>query len=94
MARLFIDYYNSEQLKYKQAYYNNLPVKARRHFAAQEYLDLGKGSQRYLSRVFNCSRNTIAKGVKEILSPDFRPDYSTQRSKGGGRKKKKTNTTY
>jgi len=63
-----------------------LHEKARRHFLGQEYLSLGVGSQRYLSRVFNCSPNTIDKGKKEVVSTNFEPDYTTQRQEGGGKK--------
>lgn len=83
-------YYTDELLAIKKSYYEHLPEKQARHFLAQEYLDLGKGSQRYLAEVFNCSRQTIRKGLNEIKAPDFLPDYSRQRSQGGGRKKRRT----
>ncbi|MFT6743023.1 MAG: hypothetical protein ACJAVF_004546 [Paraglaciecola sp.] len=89
MARLFKEFYTPELLEQKQKFYGGLGEKASRHFLGQEYLSLGKGSQRYLSRVFNCSRNTIYKGEKEVKSADFNPDYNSQRQEGGGRKKKK-----
>lgn len=82
-------FYSEEVKVYKKAYYTNLPEKAKRHFLGQEYLHLGPGSQRYLARVFGCARQTIIKGVKEVSAPDFSPTYDRQRSKGGGRKKKK-----
>ena len=91
MARLFKDFYTPELLVQKQKFYIGLREKERRHFLGQEYLSLGKGSQRYLSRVFGCSRNTIHKGEKEVRASDFQPDYTMQREEGGGRKKKKTN---
>ena len=91
MARLFKEFYTPELLAQKQKFYTGLREKERRHFLGQEYLTLGKGSQRYLSRVFGCSRNTIDKGEKEVSAPDFQPDYNIQREEGGGRKKKKKN---
>lgn len=91
MARLFKEFYRHEQKIYKQKFYACLGEKERRHFLGQEYLSLGVGSQRYLSRIFGCSRNTILKGNKEVSAPGFQPDYSMQRERGGGRKKKKTN---
>ena len=73
----------------KVLYYKSLPEKARRHFLALEYKRLGKGSQRYLSEIFNCSRKTITKGMKELSESSGESiDYSYQRKKGGGRKKK------
>lgn len=89
MARLFKDFYTTETLPVKQQLYSALGEKAGRHFLAQEYLSLGTGSQRYLARVFDCSRKTIQKGVKELTAPDFAPDYSYEREPGAGRKKRK-----
>jgi len=89
MGRPLVSYYTPEVKGFKQAYYGSLPEKAKRHFLGQEYLQLGKGSQRYLSRTFGCARDTIIKGSQEVQSPDFTTDYSWQRSSGGGRKKKK-----
>lgn len=89
MARLFKDFYTEKLLLLKQKFYYSLGEKERRHFLGQEYLSLGEGSQRYLSRVFDCSRTTIQKGVKEMNADDFSPDYSYHREPGAGRKKKK-----
>lgn len=90
MGRSAKHYYSEESLDYKKKYCKVLPEKARRHFLGQEYLHLGPGSQRYLARVFGCSRDTILKGSREVSAPDFQAeDYSRQRVKGGGRKKKR-----
>ena len=89
MGRLQKTYYSAEALGVKRSYYSSLSEKGQRHYLGQEYLSLGEGSQRYLSLVFGCSRDTIRKGYKEILIPNFQGDYGQQRSKGGGRKKKK-----
>jgi hypothetical protein len=88
MAGKSKNFYTPEILKYKKSFFDNLPEKQRRHFLGLEYLQLGANSQRYLSRVFDCSRITIVKGKEEVSSPDFTPDYSFQRIKGGGNKKK------
>lgn len=85
-----ISYYTESLKSQKQKYYKALSEKAKRHFLGQEYLSLGEGSQRYISEVFSCSRQTIRKGVLEVQSPDFNPNYEKQRKKGGGRKKKNT----
>lgn len=53
-----------------------------------EYERLGKGSQRYLSRIFKCDRKTITKWLLELTILDTEIDYTRQRSVGGGRKKK------
>ena len=82
-------YYSQEIMELKKKYYKGIPEKQRRHFLGLEYLELGKGSQRYLSEVFKCSRDTIIRGKKEVSAKDFKPDYSRQRKPGGGPKKKK-----
>jgi hypothetical protein len=84
-----IVYYSEEEVIQKKRYYNNLPEKMRRHFLGQEYLHLSKGSQRYLSSIFECSRHTIRKGVEEIQKGNSSISYTRQRKVGGGRKKKK-----
>lgn len=89
MGRKKHNYYSADILEKKKIYFSNLPEKAARHFLGQEYLELGPGSQRYLACVFNCTRDRIIKGAKEVSSPDFNPDYSRQRASGGGRKKKR-----
>lgn len=81
-------YYSSEYLEKQIKYYSSLSEKQKRHFLALEYERLGEGSKRYLSRVFNCHRQTITKGLAELRASDYQPDYSRQRMVGGGRKKK------
>lgn len=83
------EYYESDFVEKQLSYYQNLPEKQRRHFLAMEYLRLGIGSQRYLASVFNCSRKTIFKGVRELAENNYEADYTRQRVAGGGRKKKK-----
>lgn len=84
-----IAYYSEEQVLEKKRYYANLPEKMKRHFLGQEYLNLSKGSQRYLSEIFECSRHTIRKGAEEIQESNTKLSYTRQRKEGGGRKKKK-----
>jgi hypothetical protein len=82
------EHYESDFVEKQLNYYLNLPEKQRRHFLAMEYLRLGVGSQRYLASVFNCSRKTILKGVRELAAANCERDYSRQREVGGGRKKR------
>jgi hypothetical protein len=83
------EYYARDFLEKQLKYYSSLPEKQRRHFLGMEYERLGKGSQRYISRVFKCDRKTITTGLKELQVSDYKVDYSRQRELGGGRKKKK-----
>lgn len=79
MGRTAKSYYSAELMSLKQKYYEGLPEQQARHFLGQEYLTLGPGSQRYLAKVFGCSRQTIKKGVEQLNSADFTADYSRQR---------------
>jgi len=88
MSRQKIKFYDEATVEYQLKYYQTLTEKQRRYFLAFEYLKLGNGSQHYLAEIFGCSRQTIVDGVKEVLAPDFVPDYTRQRCVGGGRKKK------
>lgn len=81
--------YSAEELTYLRAFIDGLGEKERRHFLALQYKRLGKGSQRYLAEVFSCSRITITRGCRELkLGLADGLDYSRQRRRGGGRKKK------
>ncbi len=82
------EHYESDFVEKQQNYYASLPEKQRRHFLAMEYERLGVGSQRYLARVFCCSRKTILKGVRELSEHNYQSDYARQRVAGGGRKKR------
>jgi len=81
-------YYDDSTLEYQLKYFRTLSEKQKRYFLAYEYFKLGRGSQRYLAQVFGCARQVIVDGVKEIQAPDFVADYTRERRKGGGRKKK------
>jgi hypothetical protein len=88
--RIKKDYYSSAFLAKQRNYYHSLPEKQRRHFLALEYERLGVGSQRYLARVFGCSRKTLNKGRQELAQSNYQADYTRQRAPGGGRKKKRS----
>lgn len=85
------EHYASDFVEKQLNYYASLPEKQRRHFLAMEYLRLGVGSQRYLARVFSCSRKTISKGMRELSENNYQGDYTRQRVAGGGRKKRSDN---
>jgi len=80
--------YTPSELNTKLLYYRSLPEKARRHFLAIECQRLGWGAKSYLALVYGCSRNTIVRGMAELLNSEFPFDYTVQRKAGGGRKKK------
>lgn len=81
--------YTQEEISLLLKHKENLSEKARRHFLAIQYKQLGRGSQRYIAEIFGCSRITITKGLRELEQADSNSiDYSRQRKPGGGRKKK------
>ena len=82
-----MEIYKLEELEKLISYSKNLPEKSYRHFLALQYKRLGYGSQRYVSKIFKCSRKTINRGCKELDVNDT-ISYQKQRKAGGGRKKK------
>jgi hypothetical protein len=82
--------YTEEEVPHLLAFCGGLPEKARRHFLALQYKQLGQGSQRYLAEIFQCSRITITEGLRELESGESSVfDYGRERKAGGGRKKKR-----
>lgn len=69
-----------------RAFYQTLPEKQRRRYAAVEAFKLGHGGIAYVSRVLHCSEPTIQRGLAELkaLPEDDAP--GRERRKGGGRK--------
>ncbi len=88
MGRIKVNYYSERELTLQIDRYKQLSEKQQRHFLGFEYKRLGKGSQRYLSRVFECSRHRIRRGFLEIESSSPLSDAYGQRKPGGGRKKR------
>ena len=69
-----------------RAFYQTLPEKQRRRYAAVEACKLGHGGIAYVSRVLGCSEPTIQRGMAELeaLPEDDAP--GRERRTGGGRK--------
>jgi hypothetical protein len=88
LGRIKVKYYSDSERLLQVERYEQLSEKQQRHFLGFEYKRLGKGSQRYLSRVFGCSRHRIRKGFIEIESSVSLSDAHGQRHQGGGRKKR------
>jgi len=76
--------YTQETESQMQELYNRLPEKNRRLYAGVEASKLGRGGVSYIARLFNCSRNTILRGIKE-LSEEEVLDKDRNRKVGGGR---------
>ncbi len=67
-----------------QELYSRLPEKNRRLYAGVEASKLGRGGVSYIARLFNCSRNTILRGIKELGEEEVL-DKDRNREVGGGR---------
>ena len=65
-------------------FYDNLSEKDRRHYAAIEALKLSHGGYIYISNLFKCSRQTLARGLKDLDKNLL--TTSKSRCAGGGRK--------
>lgn len=88
MGRIKVNYYSEKERAIQIQRYELLSEKQQRHFLGFEYKRLGLGSQRYLSRVFGCSRHRIRTGFLEIETASSLANHEPERKKGGGRKKR------
>ena len=51
------------------AFFEALPERLRRQYAAVEAVKLGHGAIRYLARVLDCDEKTIRRGKREMIEP-------------------------
>ena len=66
MTLKLITPYSKELEAHMQELYNRLPEKNRRLYAGVEALKLSNGGISYIAELFNCSRDTIRLGIKEL----------------------------
>ena len=66
-------------------FHESLNEKDKRHYAAIEAHKLGHGYVSYISKIFNCSKQTVYFGLEELEKKDFL-DSEKIRREGGGRK--------
>ena len=52
-----------------RAFFEALPERQRRQYAAVEAVKLGHGAIRYLARVLECDEKTIRRGKCELVEP-------------------------
>jgi len=67
-----------------QELYSRLSERNRRLYAGVEALKLPYGGVSYIARLFNCSRDTVLLGIKELSEEETLPQNRTRRE-GGGR---------
>lgn len=77
--------YSKEVEEQMQELYSRLSEKDRRLYAGIEALKLPYGGVSYISLLFNCSRDTIHRGIKELGEAETLPK-DRDRKTGGGRK--------
>jgi len=75
--------YSQETETRMQELYNRLPEKSRRLYAGVEASKLGRGGVSYIASLFNCSRNTILRGINDLDEEDILENRN--REIGGGR---------
>jgi len=79
------------QARYREAggSFNELQ---RRHWAAREAIQLGRGGITLVSKALSMSPNTIKRGIREITTDQTNPSSASARIRksGGGRKPKRT----
>lgn len=79
-----IEAYPKEIEVQMQELYNRLSEKDRRLYAGVEASKLPYGGISYIAELFGCSRETVAKGIKELAEEETLPQ-GRSRHDGGGR---------
>jgi predicted transcriptional regulator len=79
-----VEYAQEVEIKMKR-FFVNLSEKDKRHYAAVEAAKLGYGGIKYLAKLLGCTRQTIARGIKELECNTLVPKGKVRRL-GGGRK--------
>lgn len=64
--------------------YGRLSENNRRLYSGVEALKLSFGGINYIAELFNCSRNTVSKGIRELSEEEILPK-NRERKDGGGR---------
>jgi len=75
-----------DNLDIKKKFYQSLNERQKRHFVSLEAKSLGYGGIKFVSEIFQVSRATIQKGLKELAMDEQWPNGRV-RKQGGGRKK-------
>ena len=61
------------------AAFSSLNERQRRLYAAAEAVKLGRGGVTYLSRLFDCDRKTIYRGLQELSQPSLPPNSARKK---------------
>ena len=83
MAQLYFLFIEEEIKKF----FNTLNEKEKRLYVAVEAIKIGYGGITYIAKIVNCSRKTVAVGMRELFSLSDEKNVSNRiRLPGGGRK--------
>ena len=67
-----------------RCFFDSLPERQRRQYAAVEAVKLGHGAIRYLARVLDCDEKTIRRGKGELVEPVSLPPGRSRKKGGAG----------
>ena len=80
--------YSVETERAMKKFYDALSEKDKRRYAGIEAQKLGHGGIVYISEVLVCDRNTVSKGINELIELPEQSGYDKHiRKPGGGRKR-------
>lgn len=86
IRELIKDRYTDEVKELMREFYNTLPEKSRRRYAAVEALKFGYGGKKYICEILGCALETLNEGINELLNGSSVPE-NRERQVGGGKKK-------
>ena len=67
-----------------RSFFEALPERQRRQYAAVEAVKLGHGAVHYLARVLDCDEKTIRRGKREMIEPFSLPPGRSRKKGAGG----------
>ena len=79
--------YHADVQRKMRNVYDSLSEKDRRRYSAAEAIKLGYGGVAYIARLFECSRESIDHGIRELDQLHDDPVAGRIRRPGAGRKK-------
>lgn len=78
--------YSNEVKEIMKTFYNSLPEKSRRRYAAVEASKFGYGGKKYICEILGCALETLNEGFDELLNGSSIPE-NRERLPGGGKKR-------
>lgn len=79
--------YHTDVLRKMRNFYDSLSEKDRRRYAAAEAIKFGYGGVAYIAKLFECSRESVDRGMEELDQLPNDPVAGRIRRQGAGRKR-------